>query len=550
MERCVFNIFAILVLSLAGASCGTSPDILASYDGGSISVADFDADVLSLPEKNRAIAPGESHDEWAEQHLRRIGLERILLASEAARRIEASPELAAFRTWSRSELLAESLLSQASQGWQPGPEELAEITREMAGRSDMTVLYNFHHIFFRTDRALEPAAERAIHRRAAEAEDRARSGSDFEALIREYSESEDAERGGELKNIHPSVLEDEAAQVLSMMDEGEISPVVETRTGLHIFRLNRRLETEPLPPQRLEKSARRVLVRRHAEQVRTELLTDLRGRLPVETSGSVWTVGDWEIDETTVDLIAEIGGFPPQMFREHLTDQLLLAQEAIDRGLDTPFFDAEFERSMKAVVFERSFRERRQEVVQELAGERLRELYDSQPSRFNENERARLELIFIPQGRDSFTTQRWAEDLVAELRAGSSFADAARDHSQGPQADNGGDLGFLDQTEWGYLGPAVFESIRSLEPGRISDPIYCTDKVLAQPGVLRGGFAIIRVVERRPERSRSFEEAFDDVRRVWVVKHREEVNEAVIDSILTEGGFRIIRLPTAGELQT
>ncbi len=98
--------------------------------------------------------------------------------------------------------------------------------------------------------------------------------------------------------------------------------------------------------------------------------------------------------------------------------------------------------------------------------------------------------------------------------------------------------------------PAVFESVRTLEPGWISDPIYCTDKVLAQPGVLRGGFAIIRVVERQPERSRSFEEAFDDVRRVWVVQHREEVNEAVIDSILTEGGFRIIRLPTPEELQT
>ncbi len=482
--------------------------------------------------------------------MRRIGLERILLASEAAQRIEASPELAAFRTWSRSELLADGLLSQISQGWQPSQEEFAEITTEMASRSDMRVLYNFHHIFFRTDRALTPAEERAIRRRALEAVDRASAGDDFEVLVREYSESEDAQRGGELKNIHPSMLEDEAAQELSKMSETEISSVVETRTGLHIFRLDRRLETEPLPPESLEKSARRLLVRRHAEQARAELLGDLHERGTVDTSGPVWTVGDWEIDETTVDLMAEIGGLPSQVFREHLTDQLLLAQEAVDRGLDTPHFDVEFERSMQAVVFERSFRERRQEVVQELAGERLRELYDAQPSRFNENERARIELIFIPQGQDSFTSQRWVEDLVAELRAGGSFADAARDHSQGPQADNGGDLGFLDRPEWGYLGPAVFEALESLEPGQISDPIYCTDKVLAQPGVLRGGFAIIRVSERQPERSRTFEEAFDDVRRAWVVQHREEINEVVLDDILTEGGFRIIRLPTAEELQT
>jgi len=103
------------------------------------------------------------------------------------------------------------------------------------------------------------------------------------------------------------------------------------------------------------------------------------------------------------------------------------------------------------------------------------------------------------------------------------------------------------RSDWSTLGPAVYEAIPKLELGAISDPIYLTDRVLAQPGVPRGGFAIVRVSERIPGRQRTFDEAIDDVRRAWVFKNRERVDAAVRDQILRDARFRIVRLPEPEE---
>ena len=110
-----------------------------------------------------------------------------------------------------------------------------------------------------------------------------------------------------------------------------------------------------------------------------------------------------------------------------------------------------------------------------------------------------MDIIFVPQGRDAFETQRRLEDQVAALREGASFADLAREISEGPAAEQGGAVGLVERQQWGVWGQPVFDAIRSLEPGRVSDPIFCTDRMLTKlPTALRGGFAIVRVNERIP----------------------------------------------------
>jgi len=53
------------------------------------------------------------------------------------------------------------------------------------------------------------------------------------------------------------------------------------------------------------------------------------------------------------------------------------------------------------------------------------------------------------------TLQR-AEDALARLEGGEPFADVARDVSQAPSADNGGDLGFIERSTWSdWLSGAV-----------------------------------------------------------------------------------------------
>ena len=98
------------------------------------------------------------------------------------------------------------------------------------------------------------------------------------------------------------------------------------------------------------------------------------------------------------------------------------------------------------------------------------------------------------------------------------------------------------------FGPAFAAAVPEIEVGSISDPIYCTGRILSgEPRLLRGGFAVVQVVEREPVRMRTYEEAEDDVRLAYAAQHRNELDRELVDGILGEAGFEILRLPEPGE---
>lgn len=548
MKRCALRCFSTLFASIALAACGQPADVLAVFHGGSITTGDFDQYVASLPDSRRTIADGQSPEDWARSNLEQLAIERILGGSECAREAAASPEMEAFREWTRARLLAGKLTAQLDAAWQPNPDELAAEIERMQQQADIRTLYTFRHIYFRTDRASSSAEVEATRRRAQKVARLAQSGTDFEELVREHSDSLDAQDGGLVGNAPAAALDDTTAGILGSMSEGGISPVIETRTGLHIFRLERAVETEPMAEDRVAGTARTALRRRQVQQHLSALIDELRRRVTVEADVSGWRIGSWRVDRRVLEFVRAPSAGGADAVERHVEDQLLLAQEAIDRGLETPEIKDEIEETVRSTTLERCAAEVRREVISATPLEQLRELYDAQPSRFADLAKAHVELIFIPQGIDAFETQLRAEDLVARLRAGGSFADAAREHSTGPEAANGGDLGVLDLREWPAFGPPVFRAIRELEVGTISEPIYCTDKVPSNSSQLKGGFAIVRIRERVPESQRSFDTVIDEVRQAWAMKNRTLVTTLVEERILSDAGFEIVRLPSPDDL--
>ncbi len=356
-----------------------------------------------------------------------------------------------------------------------------------------------------------------------------------------------AAAGGLVSNVRPSDLDPVYSAALGSLDEDGVSGVVESRTGLHVFRLIRRLEPRAPAAAQLQASARAELQRRRLDAARAGLLADLRQRTEVATGEPPWTVGGQTFDAELVAALLPEGS--PQAAKDALVDQLLLAGEAAERGLATAELEVRLTRDARLRVLEGLFQERRRAFDAALDAGRLRPFYDAQPSLFDTPEKIRLELIFVPQGRDSFATQKRLEARVAALRAGASFAAAAREISTGPGAEDGGDLGLLEAGGWHRLGPAVAAAVPQLEIGAISAPIYCTGRILSrEPWLLRGGFAILRVAERQAPQPRSFDEAIEDVRRAYAAQHRRELDEEVQNRILEEAGFEILRLPAVEEL--
>lgn len=132
-----------------------------------------------------------------------------------------------------------------------------------------------------------------------------------------------------------------------------------------------------------------------------------------------------------------------------------------------------------------------------------RRFYDSNKQLYETPEqiRARHILIRVPHDADDALTAQLREKtqgLLERIRAGEDMAELAAEYSEDPGSkDQGGDLGFFGRGQM----VAEFENAAfALEPGTLSD-------VVKTPY----GFHVIRTEEHREARSRSFEEAQDEI---------------------------------------
>lgn len=106
----------------------------------------------------------------------------------------------------------------------------------------------------------------AIHRQMEPIFERARSGEDFAALAREYSEdSGTREEGGDTGFFQHGAMVKPFEEVAFALEPGEISDPVETGYGLHIIRVEEHKEAELLPLDEV-----REFLRDHVREEKTE----------------------------------------------------------------------------------------------------------------------------------------------------------------------------------------------------------------------------------------------------------------------------------------
>lgn len=105
--------------------------------------------------------------------------------------------------------------------------------------------------------------------------------------------------------------------------------------------------------------------------------------------------------------------------------------------------------------------------------EELRKAYEQQKERFSiAGELTVSHILFLaPEGATSeeeTQARQKADAILQQLRAGGDFAALARQHSEGPSAENAGLLGTF---RTGELLPGFEEAIADLQPGDISEPV-------------------------------------------------------------------------------
>jgi peptidyl-prolyl cis-trans isomerase D len=102
----------------------------------------------------------------------------------------------------------------------------------------------------------------------------------------------------------------------------------------------------------------------------------------------------------------------------------------------------------------------------------LQAYYKAHPGEFTGPEQAQVELVSIPRTvgpEEDRIAKQDAEAIVREARAGADFAQLAKERSEGPYADTGGDLG--QDVPLSRMPPALQGVLATLPIGGITDPV-------------------------------------------------------------------------------
>ena len=116
--------------------------------------------------------------------------------------------------------------------------------------------------------------------------------------------------------------------------------------------------------------------------------------------------------------------------------------------------------------------------------------YDDNPSLFKKPEQIKASHILIKVAPDATDLQKGQArieiaKIQQKLKDGQDFAALAKEYSQGPSSENGGDLGYFGR---GQMVKAFEDAAFALKPGQVSEIVET-----------RFGYHLIKVVDKKPE---------------------------------------------------
>ncbi len=393
------------------------------------------------------------------------------------------------------------------------------------------------------------------------------AGEDFATLARTLSDSETAKFGGQITPVARGQLPPAAEAVAWRLAPGEISDVVDTPVGLHVFRLEARLPPAPLTPDEARAWARHRLAseaRSAARAARLELWRAQSGALyrPEALAGLrqpealVFALGGTRLTSRDLEARRAALGFAGRRLRtsHELLDELAWRRLAV--------WHARRARLDHAPVTRRALVRARERVLAQLAAQRrtriwserrpepeLRALFDVDPMRFSEQALERLRVVELARrpGRTLEQAFELLGNLASEVRAGRrNLAEAARELSDDPSAADGGDLGFVTRRELQeWAGPTCAERLAKQAPGEVGTPLLVESYREARLEYEASAYLLARVEERRSPRAPRFEDVRDEVAAVYAQRHWQTADAALRADVLRESGARLFEAEAA-----
>ncbi|MGL4606911.1 MAG: peptidylprolyl isomerase [Eubacteriaceae bacterium] len=138
----------------------------------------------------------------------------------------------------------------------------------------------------------------------------------------------------------------------------------------------------------------------------------------------------------------------------------------------------------------------------------VQKFYDENPDQFIAPDSVRASHILLP-------SEQQAIDIIAEIKNGKSFEDAAKEYSVCPSKDKGGDLSYFSK---GQMVPEFENATFALEIGEMTDV----------PVSSQFGFHIIKLTDRKESQTIPYDAVKENARTYLL---REKQNKAFIGKV-------------------
>lgn len=508
---------ALLLLgSLAGLSPGLTDaaqpteNVLASWRDGSLTAEDYEAWRVVHGVEDSADAVRE--------------MAYVMSMADASRRRGADRER---RTVLELEAMRQAVLLPAFREALTADVEVTDADLEKLRQENPDALerprrVKLRNIFKRLDPEDE-TARTATRERMAALRAQLVAGADFAELAKSESESQSRFRDGFLGWIRPDELPEALAALVSGLEPGEISEVVEHAGGLGIFLCEeiRAAQTKSFEDVRETWRGRMLKQRKTARwrEASERLLEELH--VKVEAGGeTALTMDGYELASSDLEeLFAMLrpkrapGPPTPEESETVLRDWALgiaAVMRAEKAGLDER---PELARALRwrevDVLAHRELVRRVDARFREPTVARLRELLADAGNarRLWKSDEYHLAMIHFGAAADQEDQESWIGEVVGVVRRIETgelpLAEAARRYSKLESAAAGGDEGWQPSDSLRQLGARFMSALRALKPGESS-------------GLLRleSGLWFFELRGHRPARAMTFEEAEPQLRQL------------------------------------
>ena len=203
---------------------------------------------------------------------------------------------------------------------------------------------------------------------------------------------------------------------------------------------------------------------------------------------------------------------------DQIISEKLLIQEAENMGLKEDSDVLEQIKKMTEQILVQVLIER--EILDKIKvdDEEVLEYYEQNKDSFTEKEQVHLYNILLE-------TEKEAQDVLEQLKAGGDFNEIAIEKSTGPSATQGGDLGYLTK---GTIIPEIEEVVFALELEELSEVIK-TDF----------GFHILKITEKKPETVKTLEEVKEDIVQTLLPDKQKEAFENLLEELKSKSEIEI-----------